>query len=278
MKTKRSDFGVLLLCAAMLLVAGFATGAGQLVIDGSTTVGPIADAWAEVFQAMHPDLNITVQKTGSGNGIAALIDGRADVGMSSRFMRPSEFKQAVENDVYPVAHVVAMDGVCVVLHPSNPVEDLTLAQVRDIYAGRITNWQQVGGPNMSIVVVSRDTSSGTYGRFSDAVMGQDRMAGSVEYVNSNPQAHARVRNTRGAIGYVGVGFLDAHVKPVKLNGVAPTNRTIANGQYPIARAQYMFTNGFPELGSVVHRYVTFYLTPLGHELVESAGFVPLTDY
>ncbi len=272
---------VIKLTLVMMILLAFGAGqasAQRLTIDGSTTVGPIADAWAEVFQTMYPDLNITVQKTGSGNGIAALIDGRADVGMSSRFMRPSEFKEAIEKDVYPVAHVVAMDGVCVVLHPSNPVNNLSLDQVRRIYAGQITNWNEVGGPDMSIVVVSRDTSSGTYGSFSDAVMGSDRMSGRVEYVNSNPQAHARVRNTRGAIGYVGVGFLDDQVKPVELDGVAPSNRSIATGRYPIARAQFMFTNGFPKLGSVVHEYVTFYLTELGHELVESAGFVPVTDY
>ena len=266
--------GIILMAASGATMAA----AERLVIDGSTTVGPIADAWAEVFQGMFPKASISVQKTGSGNGIAALIDGRADVALSSRFMKASEFKAAVENGVLPVAHVVAIDGVCVVVHPSNPVGEMTIEQIRKIYSGKINNWKELGGPDMRIVVVSRDTSSGTYGSFTDAVMASEKMAESVEYVNSNPQAHARVRTTVGAIGYVGIGFLDENVKAVKVDGVAPTKQTIASGEYPISRAQYMFTNGYPKLGSIVHRYVTFYLNELGQELVESAGFIPLTSY
>ena len=260
------------------LVLCLTASAESLQIEGSTTVGPIADAFAEYFKKVYPDLDITVKKTGSGDGAAALVDGRCDVATMSRFMKGKEFGDAVANGVYPVAHVVAMDGVCIVVHPSNPVKGLTKAQIRDIYMGKITNWSQVGGPNLPIVVISRDTSSGTYETFHGLVMEKKEMGSAVEYVNSNPQAHARVKTTAGAIGYVGIGFLDRNVKALKVDGILPSRQTIASGVYPVARPLFMFTNGYPELGSMVHKFCTFYLTETGQELVEAKGFVPLTVY
>ena len=279
MKQNMSDFGIVALCAAVVLLAAVATASdNKLQIDGSTTVGPIADAFAEAFKPAYPNVAITVSKTGSGDGVASLNDNRCDIAMSSRFMREAEFKNAVNNGVLPVAHVIAMDGVCVVLHPSNPVQELTTEQVRDIYAGKITNWNQVGGVNRTIVVISRDTSSGTYETFENLVMQKTKMADHVEYVNSNPQAHARVRSTEGAIGYVGIGFLDRYVKAVKLDGVTPSRSTIAKGIFPVARPLFLFTNGYPKLGSMTHAYVTYHLTEQGQEIIESKGFVPLTEY
>jgi phosphate transport system substrate-binding protein len=196
----------------------------------------------------------------------------------SRFMKPAEFAKAVSNNVLPVAHVVAMDGVCVIVHPSNPVKALTSQQVRDIYMGKITNWSQVGGPSTPIVAISRDTSSGTYETFESLVMKKQPMGAGVEYVNANPQAHARVKTTAGAIGYVGLGFLDTAVKAVQIDGVLPTRQTVATGAYPVTRPLFMFTNGYPKLGGMVHKFVAFYLTERGQELVEAKGFVPLTDY
>ena len=260
------------------LVMGVAVRGETLQIEGSTTVGPIADAFAEYFKKVYPDLDITVKKTGSGDGAAALVDSRCDVATMSRFMKDKEFKDAVESGVYPVAHVVAMDGVCVVVHPSNPVKGLTKAQIRDIYMGKITNWNQVGGPSMPIVVISRDTSSGTYETFHGLVMEKKEMGSGGEYVNSNPQAHARVKTTKGAIGYVGISFLDRSVKAVKVDSILPSCQTIASGVYPVARPLFMFTNGYPRLGTMVHEFCTFYLTEKGQELVEAKGFVPLTVY
>ncbi|MBN1360881.1 MAG: phosphate ABC transporter substrate-binding protein [Sedimentisphaerales bacterium] len=268
----------MLVSVLLLLVGGVAAPAETLQIEGSTTVGPIADAFAGYFKTVYPDLQITVNQTGSGDGAAALIDGRCDIADMSRFMKADEFAKAVGKGVLPVAHVVAMDGVCVVLHPSNPVSALTKAQIRDIYAGKITNWSQVGGVNALIVAISRDTSSGTYETFETLVMAGQKMGPGVEYVNSNPQAQARVKTTQGAIGYVGLGFVDSSVKAVKVDQILPTRQTITSGTYPVARPLFMFTNGYPKLGSMVHKFCTFYLTEKGQELVEAKGFVPLTDY
>ena len=249
-----------------------------LQIEGSTTVGPIADAFAEHFNNQYPNLDITVKKTGSGDGAAALGDNRCDIAAMSRFMKDKEFKACVAKDIYPVAHVIAMDGVCVVVHPSNPVKALTTEQIRDIYMGKFTNWKQLGGADEPIVAISRDTSSGTYETFHGLVMHKKEMAGAVEYVNSNPQAHARVKTTPGAIGYVGLGFVDANVKALTVDGVAPSRDTIASGVYPVSRPLFLFTNGYPKLGSMVHRFCAFYLTETGQEIIEAKGFVPVTAY
>jgi phosphate transport system substrate-binding protein len=250
----------------------------SLQIEGSTTVGPIADAFAEAFKSNYPELEITVKKTGSGDGAAALIDGRCDIATMSRFMKEEEFKKAVEKGIFPVAHVVAMDGVCIIVHPSNPVTQLSTAQIRDIYKGVITNWNEVGGPDLPIVAISRDTSSGTYETFHELVMNKEEMGSKVEYVNSNPQAHARVKTTVGAVGYVGIGFLDANVKALKVDGVMPSRQTITTGQYPVARPLFMFTNGYPKLGTMTYKFCTFYLTETGQEIIEAKGFVPVTNY
>jgi len=269
----------LTICMMILgCLAGGVLHADTLQLEGSTTVGPIADAFAEYFKSIYPDLQITVKKTGSGDGAAALVDNRCDIANMSRFMKEKEFKDAVAKNIFPVAHVVAMDGVCVIVHPSNPVKALTTEHVRNIYMGKIRNWRELGGPNMPIVPISRDTSSGTYETFHGLVMAKKQMAANVEYVNANPQAHARVRNTQGAIGYVGLGFVDSNVKALEIDKVKPSRKTIAGGTYPVSRPLYMFTAGYPKLGTMTHRFVTFYYTEQGQELVEAKGFVPLTNY
>lgn len=267
-----------LTAALFLAVVMQGVHAETLQIDGSTTVGPIAEAFAEYFKGIHPDLEISVKKTGSGDGAKALGDGMCDIAAMSRFMKPIEFKNGANKGIMPVAHVVAMDGICIIVHPSNPVKALTTQQVQDIYLGKITNWRQVGGANLAIVPVSRDTSSGTYETFHGLVMKKKDIAGNVEYVNANPQAHARVSSNRGAIAYVGLGFVDKKVKALSIDGVVPSRRTIVSGVYPVARPLFLFTDGYPKLGSMVHRFVTFHLTEVGQELVEAKKFVPVTDY
>lgn len=271
---------IVLLLAVSTIVCGLTASvtAEKLEIEGSTTVGPIADAFAEAFKQMQPDAQITVKKTGSGDGAAALIDGRCSIASMSRFMKPKEFKDAVAKDIMPVAHIIAMDGVCVIVHPSNPISALTSDQIKDIYMGKITNWKELGGADMPIVAISRDTSSGTYETFHELVMKKEKLADTVEYVNSNPQAKNRVMTTSGAIGYVGLGFVDSAVKALKVDSISPTRQTIATGTYPVARPLYLFTNGYPKLGSLVHQFCTFYLTEMGQEIIEQKGFVPLTNY
>jgi phosphate transport system substrate-binding protein len=194
----------------------------------------------------------------------------------SRFMKEKEFKTAVKKGVFPVAHAVAMDGIAIVVHPSNPVEELSVEQVMKIYKGETTNWKQLGGPDMEIVKISRDTSSGTFETFNKLVMNKKEIEGA-EYVQSNGAARARVIKTPAAIGYVGIGFLDG-VKALTIDGVDVSEDTVASGRYPVSRPLFMFTNGYPELGSHVHALVTLHLTPAGQEIVKGIGFVPVTKY
>ena len=274
---KLMAIGMVLLLVSLALAMS-APREETLLLEGSTTVGPIGDAFAEALKKMYPDVSITVNKTGSGNGAAALVDERCDIAMMSRFMKEKEYQAAVTKGFLPVAHAIAMDGVCVIVYPSNPLKALTRQQVRDIYNGKITNWKQLGGTDAKIIPISRDTSSGTYETFEGLVMNKQKMADNVEYVNSNPQAHSRVKSTAGAIGYVGLGFVDKTVKALDIDGVTPSRSTISKGVYPVSRPLFLFTKNYPELGSLVHEFCTFYLTEKGQEIIEAKGFVPVTAY
>jgi phosphate transport system substrate-binding protein len=274
--------GRALVVGALLLGAGLGASAqmtpGVIVVDGSTTVGPIAKAFAEYYMALHKDVNVTVSESGSGNGAKALMNGTCDVADMSRFMKPDEFKAAIDRGVTPIAQVVALDGIAIVVHPANPVAAITGAQIRDVYAGRITNWKQLGGPDLPIVVVSRDTNSGTYETFDLMLMKGEKIAGAVEYLGSNGAIRQKVQGTPAAIGYVGLGFADRTVKTLAVDGVAPSRETVTTGEYEIARPLFMFTNGYPKIGSPLYNFVTLYLTRKGQDMVTELGFVPVTAY
>lgn len=271
--------------AALTAFAG-ARAEDTLTLDGSTTVGPIAKAFAEYYMSVTPGVNVVVSESGSGNGAKGILNGTCDIGNMSRFMKESEFAACAEKGVMPVAHVVAMDGLPVIVHPSNPVKDLSIEQIRGIYTGKIRNWKAIGGADMPIVMISRDTNSGTYETFHNLVMThkvdgesvKEKIDASAEYVGSNGAVRQRVQSTRGAIGYAGLGFVDRTVKAVTVNGVEATAETVVNGAYPIARPLFMFTNGYPELGSHLHRFVTLYLSKKGQEMIEDIGFIAVTRY
>lgn len=272
------QLGSLVMGFAIAMTASSAMSQDTLQIEGSTTVGPICEAFAEVFDEVAPGVDVTIKKTGSGDGAASLIEGRCDIAAMSRFMKPAEFEEAVGKGITPVPFAVAMDGVCVIVNPRNPVSAMTMEDVAKIYTGEITNWSQVGGPNLPIVPISRDSSSGTYEVFHNICMKKADLASNVEYANSNPQVFESVKETPGGIGYVGLGFVKPGVKAVRLNDVVPTKSTIASGKFPLARPLYLFTNGYPELGGPVHAFVNFYLSEDGQDIIEAKGFVPLTDY
>lgn len=259
-------------------LASIAQASDKIVIDGSTTVGPLGKAFAEYFMAANPSINITVSESGSGNGAKSLINQTCDVAAMSRPMKESEFKAAADKGLQPVAHVVALDGLPILVHPSNPVQDLTVEQVRNIFLGKISNWSQVGGPDRKIVTISRDTNSGTYETFEELVMNQQKIHENCEYVGSNGAIRQRVQSTPAAIGYAGLGFVDKTVKALKINGIYPSAETAQTGEYPIARPLFMYTNGYPKLGSPLYRFITTYLTEDGQEMVEEIGFVPVTSY
>ncbi|MFW5856632.1 MAG: phosphate ABC transporter substrate-binding protein [Planctomycetota bacterium] len=270
-----------LICAVALAVVttgAFAQAEDKLILDGSTTVGPIAKAFAEYYMKQNPGVEVSVSESGSGNGAKSIINGACDIGCMSRFMKEKEFKAAAEKGVHPVPYAIAMDGIAPVVHPSNPIAEITVDQLKKIYKGEIKKWSELGGPDKPIVVISRDTNSGTYETWEKLVMSKEKIVGSAEYATSNGAVRARVQNTPYAIGYVGVGFIDKTVKALPVDGIKPSVKAVTSGAYPIARNLYMMTAGEPKLGSHTHRYISLYLTPEGQQIIEDIGYVPVTEY
>ncbi len=248
-----------------------------IVCEGSSTVGPLAKAFAEYFMKKNPDVKVTVSESGSGNGAKAIAENSCTVADMSRPMKEAEFKNCALKGIMPVAHVVALDGIAIVVHNSNKATALTLDQVRDIYMGKITDWSQVGGSGGKIVIVTRDTNSGTYETFNKMVMRKEKIAQEAEVLGSNGAVRDKVSSTPAAVGYVGLGFVKG-VKNLTIDGIKPSVATIRSGEYPIARPLFMYTNKYPKMGTPLYRFVTTYLSEDGQEIVEEKGFVPVTDY
>ncbi len=266
---------VTLMCAACACFAGAnAMAAGTVNVNGSTTVLPVMQQVSEAFMQKHSDVTVTISGTGSGNGIKALRDKMTDVAMSSRDLKTKEAADFEKHGVHPVRTAVALDAIIPVVSPKNGVEALTKEQIRDIFAGKITNWKEVGGADAPIVVVGRDSSSGTFECWQELVMGKTRVSARALLQSSNGGVVQSVTSNPNAIGYIGVGYLDGQVKGVIVNGVKPSAETAKDGTWPISRELYLFTAGEPQ--GDVRKLVDFALSQEGQELVSKTGFVPLT--
>jgi phosphate transport system substrate-binding protein len=262
-----------LACVATCFGAG-AVFAGSLKIDGSTTVLPIAQKVAEAYMKEHPDTNVTVSGGGSGNGIKAIIDGTTDIADSSRFIKDEEVKAAIEKGSYPVPFAVAYDCIVPAVHAGNPVKDISMEQLKDIYMGKITDWKDLGGPSGEIVVVSRDTSSGTYEVWEEKVMKKERVTPGALLQASNGAVAQAVSKNKNALGYLGIGYVDKSVKALTVNGIGGNEETTLNGKFPISRPLYMFTRGWPTGNAL--KFINYVLHPQkGQKFVKEAGFVPL---
>ncbi|MCD6127738.1 MAG: phosphate ABC transporter substrate-binding protein [Methanomicrobia archaeon] len=260
---------------SMILLMGFMGCIGgekeskTLSLAGSTTVEPIASKAAEVYMEKHPDVKVTVQGGGSGTGIKMVGEGTVDIGNASRKIKDKE------KDLYPdlVGTIIAYDGIAIVVHPSNPVENLTKQQLQDIYAGKITNWKEIGGEDREIVVVTRAEGSGTRDTFIELVMNKGKVEETSRALQkpSNGAVKATVAGNESAIGYIGLGYVDDTVKPVKINNILPSSETVKNGTYPISRALYMYTKGEPS--GVTKDFIDFILSDEGQNIVEEVGFI-----
>ena len=260
---------ILLICGASLAVA-----AENVVIKGSTTVLPIAQAALEAYMKAHPGVNISLSGGGSGDGIKALIDKSTDIATSSREIKDKEIALAKEKGVNPVAHTIAIDTIVPIVHPKNKVQGLTIDQLSQIYQGKITNWKEVGGDNLTIVVVSRDSSSGTFESWGHLVLNNARVTPRAQLQASNGAVVQAVSTNRYAIGYIGLGYLNTSVKGLTVNGITASAKTALSKEYPVARPLYMYTNGQP-VGEVAN-FLKFVLSSAGQKLVAKEGFVPLT--
>jgi phosphate transport system substrate-binding protein len=252
---------------------GSAVAADNVVIKGSTTVLPIAQAALEAYMKANPGVNISLSGGGSGEGIKALIDKTADIATSSREIKDKEIELAKSKGVNPVAHTVAIDALIPIVHPRNKVEGLTIDQLSQIYQGKITNWNEVGGEDLKIIVVSRDSSSGTFETWGHLVLNNAKVTPKAQLQASNGAVVQAVSKNRYAIGYIGMGYLNKSVKALNVNSIKASAKTALSKEYPIARPLYMYTNGQPE--GVVAGFISYVLSPAGQKLVAKEGFVPL---
>lgn len=265
--------GIILIILFAALIAAPPINAGSLVIKGSTTVLPIAQAAAEAYLSINSEINVSVSGGGSGNGIKALIDGSTDIADSSRFIKDKEINLAIEKGIFPVPHRVGIDCIAPIVHPTNPLTDIPLAQLKSIYTGDITNWKELGGVNKRIVVISRDTSSGTYEVWQEKVLDMQRVTPRALLQASNGAIAQAVSKNKYAIGYVGIGYLNPDLKALTVNGVSATADHALSGEFPISRALFMFTAGWPE--GEVSRFLNFVGSPAGQKIVRDEGFVPI---
>jgi phosphate transport system substrate-binding protein len=252
---------------------------------GSDTMVNVALAWAETYGQSHPEVQIAVTGGGSGTGIAALLNGTVDMANASRRIKDEERADAEANGIEPVEHVVAGDAIAIVVHPSNPVAGLTIPQLSAIFSGKITNWREAGGQDRPIVLLSRESNSGTHVFFLEEVVRQgdknDRTLFSPDtlLMPSSEGISSEVRQNPNAIGYDGLGYVtpDQKVVPVAPTDnapyVMPMVETVRDGSYPIARGLYIYTVGEP-LGAI-RAYLDWILGPEGQEVVKDQGFVPL---
>ncbi len=275
MSFKKSIISFLAIAAvAAAMISGNAAEKGKVVIKGSTTLLPITMKGIETFRSIKPDISISVEGSGSGNGIKAILDGTTDICNSSREMKKEEFAKgkAANKNIKEIA--VAIDMIVPIVHPSNKIKNLTMEQLKGIYDGTITNWNQVGGDDMNIVVVSRDSSSGTYEYWHESVMKKTDATNKSLMQASNGAVVNTVANNKKAIGYIGFGYLDSSVKITDVNSIKATLKNGKTGKYPVSRKLYMYVDQ-NNYSADAKAFVEFLLSKKGQNIVAEAGFIPL---
>lgn len=256
---------------SFVLIALMAGRAGALTLTGSTTVFPIAQACAEAFSDVYPDIRISVRGGGSSVGIASLMDRNTDIANASRPMKTKEIKTCKMKGVNPTEHIVAMDGIAVVAHPSVDMDRITIETIKGIFTGKFSNWAEVGSGRKKIVVISRDSASGTFEAFNTLVLGGSRVRPDALMGASNQAVVNIVSSTEGAIGYIGMGYLQESIKALTVNGVYPSKKTVLDKTYPLSRPLFMYTDGQPK--GDVGKFMNFVFSSEGQKLVEEQGFV-----
>lgn len=249
--------------------------ADKLNVSGSTTILPIAEEAADAFQKAHTGTSVLVSGLGSSAGIEAVSAGTAQIGTSSRDLKPEESKLGLVD--FPIAY----DGIAVIVNPANGVDGLTSAQLRDIFSGKITNWSQVGGADRAIELVNRDEASGTREAFQKLVMKDAKFDPAATVLPGTGQVRDVVARAPGAIGYISLGFVkarfsNAQVKAIAVDGVSPSEKTVADKTYPVGRVLHFFTKGKPT--GLTKQFVDFVLSDAVQKgVVVDAGFIPIAE-
>jgi phosphate transport system substrate-binding protein len=264
-----------LLIAAALCALTTAAQAGRLVIKGSDTLGAkLVPQLAEAFKAANPGTNFEIAAEGSTTGLAAIIDGTAQIGMSSRRAKPTEMSAASAKGVTMKPTIIAFDGITIIVNAENSVKSLTRKQVEQIFTGDITDWSAVGGTPGKISLYTRNTSSGTYSDFKELAMKKRDYAGSSQKMAGNEQIAAEVGKNKNGVGYVGLAYDKAPgIKVLPIDGVAPSQATVRNKTYAYQRPTFYYTNGDPS--GEAKAFVDFTLSAKGSSIINQVGFVPI---
>jgi len=259
-------------CAERVGSSGNASAPDKVTVAGSTSVLPYVEILVEEYRILYPGHVVGVQGGGSSAGIKAVLEGIADIGMSSRSLTEAE------QELWSV--IIAKDGLAIILHPDNPVNNLTTEQVRDIYTRKITNWSEVGGTDHRIHIISREEGSGTRSAFQELVMADEFISQRAIVQNSNGAVRQLVSSDRNAIGFISLGLAEpqpglSDVKALYLDGIAPTQENVLNGSYGLYRA-FLFVSEEEPTGSVKH-FIDFILSDLGQEILMAEGLISVRE-
>lgn len=260
----------LLLAAGASLLLPVAAVSGEITVVGSTTVQPLAELFAEAYQFVDPGVTVTVSGGGSSVGVTSAGNGVCDIGTASREVTQAELER------FPglVIHVIARDGIAIITHPGVGVTNLSKAQVKDIFAGDISNWSEVGGPDERITVISREEGSGTRAAFEELVLANAALITGLAILQpSNGAVVTAVATTPNSIGYISFGYMDESVTALSVNGVAPTAANATAGRYPVVRPLCMLTPGQPQ--GDVKSWLDYIMSPDGQAIVADAGYLPV---
>lgn len=246
-------------------------------LKGSDTMLPLNRMWAEEFMKTHPRISIQVEGGGSATGIQALIESQADICAASRPLHPEEAGALAQRyRTIGFSFLVAKDALSIFLHPQNPVKDLTLKHVKEIFTGKVTNWAEVGGLNQEILVLIRPPDSGTYLYFKEHILGGEAYIASGRIAQTTAEIAAIVAQTPNAIGYGGIAYAaSVNITLAKINGIPATAETVRYNLYPYTRYLYLYTINKPT--GAVKEYIDWVLSPEGQRVVKNAGYLPLWE-
>jgi len=253
-----------------------------ITVKGSDTMVHLVSSWAEAFMQRNPGIEVSVTGGGSGTGIAALINGTTDICAASRSIKEKELTLANQKDIHPNEIVVTRDGIAVVVNPDNPINELTTNQLGKIFTGDFPRWSDVGGPDQEIVVLSRESSSGTYIFFQEMVLKKQDYRLDAKLLPATSAIIQSASTDKWAIGYVGLGFALAATDKVKIiavktdvesAAVMPSDMTVKSGQYPIARPLYIYLDGEPD--GTIKKFIDFCLSSEGQSIVTETGYVAI---
>jgi phosphate transport system substrate-binding protein len=265
----------LLLSLVVLSATSLVGRAETLVIKGSDTLGAkLVPQLAEEFKAQHPDTTFNIAAEGSTTGIAAIIDGTAQIGMASRPTKPEEVAAAKAKGVTFKETTVAWDGIAVIVNAANPVKSLTKKQVEQLFTGDVTDWSAVGGSAGKISAYTRNTSSGTYSEFKELAMKKRDYAPDSQKMAGNEQIASEVSKNPNGVGYVGLAYTKASgIRVVPIDGATPSKESVLGKKYPYARPTFYYTNGEPS--GAAKQFVDFTVSDAGQKIVDQVGFVPI---